>query len=113
MKRALLLLLLSIAQTLAAAPTRYLVRPTYSDHNFVNGNLTVHGVTRRVRFPVTSLGLRDLPNIGKLAGFETTFTINRRHYGVMGSHWGAVPGVLSDELEVHGIVGAIRPRHQL
>lgn len=184
-----LLLLLLIAPTLAAAPTRYLVRPTYSsvrfsivkwavmkeegvfrdftgtldydpadaaharidvvvqaasldtkndtrddvvrsddfldasryptlefhstgvDHNFVSGNLTIHGITRRIRIPVTSLGLRDLPNIGKLAGFETTFTVNRRDYGVLGTHWGAIPGVLSDELEVHIIVGAIRPSH--
>jgi polyisoprenoid-binding protein YceI len=184
-----LLLLLLVAPRLAAAPTRYLVRPTYSsvrfsivkwtvmkeegvfrdftgtldydpadpvharidvvvqtasldtkndtrddvvrsddfldasryptlefhstgvDHNFVSGNLTIHGITRRIRVPVTSLGLRDLPNIGKLAGFETTFTVNRRDYGVLGTHWGAIPGVLSDELEVHIIVGAIRPSH--
>ena len=80
------------------------------DHNFVSGNLTIHGVTRAVRFPVTSLGLRDLPSIGKLACFETTFTINRRDYGVLGNHWGAVPGVLSDTIELHIIVGAIRQK---
>jgi len=73
----------------------------------VTGNLTIHGVTRRVQFRPAFLGIRDLPKIGKLAGFETTFAINRRDYGVLGSKWGAVPGVLSDEVMVHIIVGAV------
>ena len=81
---------------------------TAVDHNFVTGNLTIHGTTRRVRFPVTPLGVHDVPNVGKMAGFETTFTINRRDYGVLGSHWGAVPGVLSDNVELHITIGASR-----
>lgn len=76
------------------------------DHNFVSGNLTIHGTTRRVRFPVTPLGVHEIPRIGTLAGFETTFTINRRDYGVLGSRWGAVPGVLSDNVELHITIGA-------
>jgi polyisoprenoid-binding protein YceI len=79
---------------------------TAVDHNFVTGNLTIHGVTRKVRFPVTPLGIHEIPNIGKMAGFETTFTINRRDYGVLGSRWGAVPGVLSDTVELHITIGA-------
>jgi hypothetical protein len=55
---------------------------------------------------VTSHGIRELPNIGKLAGFETSFTINRRDYGVLGSRWGAVPSVLGDEVEIHILIGA-------
>jgi len=78
------------------------------DRNFVSGNLTIHGTTKRVRFPVTSLGVHEIPKIGKLAGFETTFTINRRDYGVLGTRWGAVPGVLSDNVELHITIGAIR-----
>ena len=77
------------------------------DHNFVTGNLTIHGTTKRVRFPVTSLGVHEIPSIGKMAGFETTFTINRRDYGVLGARWGAVPGVLSDNVELHITIGAI------
>jgi polyisoprenoid-binding protein YceI len=77
------------------------------DHNFVTGNLTIHGTTKRVRFPVTSLGVHEIPKIGKMAGFETTFTINRRDYGVLGTRWGAVPGVLSDNVELHITIGAI------
>jgi polyisoprenoid-binding protein YceI len=77
------------------------------DHNFVTGNLTIHGITRRVRFPVTSLGAHEIPSIGRMAGFETTFTINRRDFGVLGTKWGAVPGVLSDDVELHITIGAI------
>jgi hypothetical protein len=47
--------------------------------------------------------------VGKLVGFETTFTINRRDFGVLGSKWGAVPGVLGDDVEIHIVVGGIRP----
>ncbi len=79
------------------------------ERNSVSGDLTIHGVTKRVRFPVVSHGVRDLPNVGKLAGFETTFTINRRDFDVVGSRWGAVPGVLSDDVEIHIVIGAIRP----
>ena len=78
------------------------------ERNLVSGDLTIHGVTKRVRFPVAPLGVRDLPNIGKLAGFETTFTINRRDFGVLGNRWGAIPGVFSDDVEIHIIIGAIR-----
>jgi polyisoprenoid-binding protein YceI len=76
------------------------------DHQFVTGRLTIHGVTRVIRFPVTSLGTHEIASVGKMAGFETTFTINRRDYGVLGTRWGAVPGVLSDTVELHIIIGA-------
>jgi polyisoprenoid-binding protein YceI len=80
---------------------------TSVQNGVVTGNLTIHGVTRRVQFRPAFLGIRDLPKIGKLAGFETTFAINRRDFGVLGSKWGAVPGVLSDEVVVHIVVGAV------
>jgi polyisoprenoid-binding protein YceI len=69
-------------------------------------DLSIHGVTRPMRIQVTSHGIRELPNIGKLAGFETSFTINRRDYGVLGSRWGAIPGVLGDDVEIHILIGA-------
>jgi polyisoprenoid-binding protein YceI len=72
----------------------------------VAGDLTIHGVTKRIQFRPTFLGVREVPETGKLAGFETTFTVNRRDYGVLGTRWGAVPGVLSDEVQVHIVVGA-------
>lgn len=73
---------------------------------FVIGNLTIHGKTRRIRFSVIPLGAHEIPSIGRMAGFETTFTINRRDYGVLGARWGAVPGVLSDAVELHITIGA-------
>ncbi len=75
----------------------------------VSGNLTIHGVTRAIAFRPTFLGVRDLPKVGKLAGFETTFAVSRRDFGVLGNHWGAVPGVLGDEVQVHIVIGAIQP----
>jgi polyisoprenoid-binding protein YceI len=78
---------------------------------FVTGDLTIHGTTHRIRVPVTQLGIRDLPNVGKLAAFETAFTINRRDYNVLGARWGAIPGTLDDAVDIHIIVGGIRPVH--
>ncbi|HUJ15690.1 MAG TPA: YceI family protein [Thermoanaerobaculia bacterium] len=79
------------------------------DHDVVTGDLTIHGVTRRIHFPVTSLGIRDVPHVGKLAGFETAFAIDRRDFGVLGNRWGAIPGVLSDEVEIQIAIGAVQP----
>jgi len=47
----------------------------------VTGDLTLHGVTRRITIPVAVLGTVRTPN-GEKAGFEATFTLNRRDYGV-------------------------------
>lgn len=75
---------------------------------FVTGDLTIHGTTRRVRFAVTQLGMRDVPRVGKIAAFETTFTINRRDYGVLGNRWGALPMTLSDDVVIHIVIGGFR-----
>ena len=77
-------------------------------HWYVTGDLTIHGTTHRIRIPVSQLGVRDLPNVGKLAAFETAFTINRRDYGVLGTKWGAIPGTLEDAVDIHIIVGGIK-----
>lgn len=75
---------------------------------FVTGDLTIHGTTLRVRFPVTQLGMRDVPHVGKIAAFEATFTINRRDFGVLGNRWGAIPATLSDEVVLHIVIGGLR-----
>ncbi len=87
------------------------VRPNGPDSLLVIGDFTVHGTTKRITMPVKVRGVHDVPHVGKLAGFETTFTINRRDYGVNGARWGAVPGSLSDEVEIHLLVGAAKPSH--
>src|SRR3954453_12535048 len=45
----------------------------------VTGNLTMHGVTKPVTFPVTLLGTVKTPK-GEKAGFETNFKLDRKEY---------------------------------
>jgi polyisoprenoid-binding protein YceI len=47
----------------------------------VTGDLTLHGVTRRITIPVQVLGTARTPN-GEKAGFEAQFTLNRKDYGI-------------------------------
>ena len=47
----------------------------------MTGDLTLHGVTRRITVPVAVLGTVRIPN-GEKAGFEVTFILNRRDYGI-------------------------------
>jgi|GEM_PF-116038 len=47
----------------------------------VTGNLTLHGITRQIIFPVKFLGTFNLTN-GEKIGFEASFAINRREFGV-------------------------------
>jgi polyisoprenoid-binding protein YceI len=66
----------------------------------VTGDLTLHGVTRRVTLPVRLLGTVPTPS-GEKAGFETTFTINRKDFGIT---WNRIldPGgpILGDEVKI-------------
>jgi len=48
----------------------------------VTGDLTMHGVTKRVTLPVTFLGFGKTAR-GEKAGFEIETTINRKDYGVI------------------------------
>jgi polyisoprenoid-binding protein YceI len=48
----------------------------------VTGDLTMHGVTKRVTLPVTFLGFGKTAR-GEKAGFEIETTINRKDYGVV------------------------------
>lgn len=75
----------------------------------VTGDFTLHGTTRRITIPVKPLGTHEVPTVGKLAGFETSFTLNRRDYGVLGTRWGAVPGVMADDVQIRILAGAIQP----
>jgi len=47
----------------------------------VTGNLTIHGVTKVVTIPVAILGTVKTPK-GEKAGFETSFTVDRKEYGI-------------------------------
>lgn len=48
----------------------------------VTGDLTMHGVTKRVTLPVTFLGFGKTAR-GEKAGFEIETTLNRKDYGVI------------------------------
>lgn len=65
----------------------------------VTGDLTIKGVTKSVTIPVQVLGTAKTPN-GEKAGFETTFTVNRKDYGI---NWNRVMdsgAVLGDDVKV-------------
>ncbi len=58
------------------------VKPTSKDQFDVTGDLTMHGVTKRVTLPVTFLGFQKHPR-GEKAGFEIETTLDRKDYGVI------------------------------
>jgi polyisoprenoid-binding protein YceI len=72
------------------------VAPRSKDVADVTGDLTIRGITRKVTVPV------------RLLGFETSFTIKRRDFGVTGGRWVAeFPGVLGEDVTVRIIAGGV------
>lgn len=65
----------------------------------VTGDLTIKGVTKPVTIPVEVLGTAKTPN-GEKAGFESTFTINRKDYGISWNRVMDSGAVLGDEVKV-------------
>jgi len=49
----------------------------------VTGDLTMHGVTKRITLPVQFLGFGRGPGGSEKAGFEITTTLNRKDFGVI------------------------------
>jgi len=66
----------------------------------LTGDLMIHGVTKRVTVPVELLGTMPFRD-GEKAGFATTFTIDRKDYGIV---WNRAldqgGGLLGDEVTV-------------
>lgn len=48
----------------------------------VTGDLTMHGVTKRITFPVTFLGFQRDPRGNEKAGFEIATTLDRKDYNI-------------------------------
>lgn len=67
----------------------------------VTGDLTLRGVTRPLTVPVQVLGLNTVEDLGRLAGFETRFTLDRMDFGIDG--W---PRGVGQEVEVHLLISA-------
>jgi polyisoprenoid-binding protein YceI len=75
----------------------------------VTGDLTMHGVTKRVTIPVDFLGSVKTPN-GEKAGFETSFTLNRKDYGIIWNRVMDTGPVLGEDVKVTISVEADRPQ---
>jgi polyisoprenoid-binding protein YceI len=85
------------------------VTPRNAREAVVTGNLTIRGVTKQITFPVKLVGSGTRPGVGDLVAFETTFTINRNHFGVTGGRWIAgAPGALSNDVTIHVLAGGVR-----
>ena len=66
----------------------------------VTGDLTMHGVTKRITIPVEVLGTIPFRG-GEKAGFASTFTVDRKDYGVTWNRALDQGGtLLSDEVKV-------------
>jgi len=52
-------------------------------------------------------GFNDVPNAGQYAGFETEFTLDRTDYGVNGTRWSGGKLVISHEVKVRILIGAM------
>jgi polyisoprenoid-binding protein YceI len=71
----------------------------------VTGEFTMHGVTKTVTVPVKHTGFIKVPGrsgMGEKAGFEITFPLNRKDYGVVWNRTLEGGGaMLSDEVDIN------------
>ena len=84
------------------------VKTTATDSLEVTGDLTIHSITKRITVPVKNIGARVLPGIGEFAGFEATFDIDRRDYGIFGTRWSGNTVAIDPVLLIHLIIGGVR-----
>jgi polyisoprenoid-binding protein YceI len=84
------------------------VTSTARDSYDVEGDLTIHGITKRITVPVRTIGVRVMPGIGDFAGFETTFNIDRRDFGVLGTRWSGNTLAIDPTVVIHLIIGGVR-----
>jgi len=69
----------------------------------VTGDFTMHGVTKRIVIPITSLGTAKGPMNDVRAGFEGSLTLNRGDYGIK-----TFPGVIGEEVGITLGVEAVK-----
>jgi polyisoprenoid-binding protein YceI len=77
----------------------------------VDGNLTMHGVTKPVTLFVTFLGAGPTMNGEQRSGFEAITTLNRKDFGILWNKTLDQGGtMLGDDVDIHlGVEGVIRP----
>lgn len=83
-------------------------KSTGADSFEATGDLTIHGVTKRITIPAKLIGARVMPGVGDFAGFETTFNIDRREYGVLGTRWSGNTVAIEPTVVIHLIIGGVR-----
>jgi len=72
-----------------------------ADTLLVTGDLTMRGVTKPITIPVKLLGVNRVGDMGLLAGFESTFVINREDFGIARG-W----DIIGKEATIHLLIGA-------
>ncbi len=76
------------------------VKAVDADTLEVTGDMTMHGVTKKVTVPVEVLGSMKTPQ-GEKAGFETTFKVDRKEYGITWNRaLDAGGAVLGDDVKI-------------
>ncbi|HEY3171612.1 MAG TPA: YceI family protein [Thermoanaerobaculia bacterium] len=82
------------------------VTPNGKDLYEVTGDLTMHGVTKTVIVPVRHTGFLNLGKMEK-AGFEVTFPLNRKDFGITWNRAMDAGGVmLGDDVQITVLVEA-------
>jgi len=88
------------------------VKAVDADTLEVTGDLTMKGVTKKVTVPVEVLGVMKGPR-GEKAGFETSFKLDRKEYGVTWNRPLDAGGVvLGDDVKINISIEADRQAEQ-
>jgi hypothetical protein len=72
----------------------------------IDGDLTLHGITRNVPLAVAVTGIGPGPNGGRRAGFSATAQVNRGEFGI--DRWTGGGLVVSDKVSISLEIHAIR-----
>lgn len=79
------------------------VAPAGKDNFQVTGALTIRGVTKTITVPVRLLGFSHYADGSErvdIAGFETSFTLDRTAFGVNGTRWSGGQLILGNEVNI-------------